>query len=42
MPLEFLVWSSPQLDFSRMPVTVILINIIVTIIVIMPLPGLNK
>ena len=35
MPLEFLAWNSPPLDFSRTPITVILINIIVIIIVIM-------
>ena len=28
MPLEFLAWNSPLLDFSRIPVTVIFINII--------------
>ena len=26
MPLEFLAWKSPPLDFSRTPVTVILIK----------------
>ena len=42
MPLEFLAWDSPQLDFSRIPVTVILINIIVIIMIITLLLGLNK
>ena len=42
MPLEFLTWDSPQLDFSRIPVTVILINIIVIIMIITLLLGLNK
>ena len=41
MPLEFFAWNSAPLDFSRIPVTVMLINIIV-IIIIMYLPGLNK
>ena len=34
MPLEFLTWNSPPLDFSRVTVTVILINIIMIIIII--------
>ena len=42
MPLEFLAWDSPQLDFSRIPVAVILINIIVIIMIITLLLGLNK
>ena len=33
MPLEFLAWNSPQLDFSRIPVGVILINLIVITII---------
>ena len=35
MPLELLAWNSLPLDFSRIPVTVILINIITIIIVTM-------
>ena len=37
MPLEFLTWNSPPLDFSRIRVKVILINItiIITIIITM-------
>ena len=34
MPLEFFALNSPQLDFSKISVTVVLINIIVIIIVI--------
>ena len=35
MPLEFLAWNSPLLDFSRITVPVILIKIrIVTIIIL--------
>ena len=33
MSLEFFAWNSPPLDFSRIPVTVILINIIIMIII---------
>ena len=40
MPLEVFAWNSPPLDFSRIPVT-ILINIIV-LIVIMQLLGLDS
>ena len=35
MPLEFLSWSSPPLDFSRITVSVILIKIAIVIIIIM-------
>ena len=35
MALKFLAWNSPPLDFARIPVKVMLINIIVIIIVIM-------
>ena len=31
MPLKFLAWNSPLLDFSRIPVTVTLINIMLII-----------
>ena len=34
MPLEFLAWSSPPLDFSRTAVKVILINITILLIII--------
>ena len=34
MALEFLDWNFPPLDFSRIPVTVILINMIVIIIIL--------
>ena len=33
MPLEFLAWNSPPLDFSRITVAVILINIAILIII---------
>ena len=42
MPLESLAWNSPPLGFLGTPVTVILINITVIIIVIMRLLGLNR
>ena len=44
MPLEFLAWNSPPLDFpTRIIVTVILINITIIIIIIMiKLLDLNK
>ena len=34
MPLEFLAWNYPPLDFSRTPVMGIVISIIVVIIMI--------
>ena len=34
MPLEFLAWNSPPLDFSRIAVKVILINITIILIII--------
>ena len=34
MPLEFLVWNSPPLDFSRITLPVILIKITIVIIII--------
>ena len=34
MPLEFLAWNSPPLDFSRITVPVILIKITIVIIII--------
>ena len=34
MPLEFLVWNSPPLDFSRITVTVMLFRIAIIIIII--------
>ena len=34
MPLEFLTWNSPPLDFSRITVPVILIKITTVIIII--------
>ena len=33
MPLKFLAWNSPLLDFSRILVTVILINIMMITII---------
>ena len=45
MPLEFLAWNSPPLDFpTRIIVTVILINItiIIVIITMIKLLDLNK
>ena len=35
MPLELVAWNSRPLDFSIIPVTVILINIIMMMIIIM-------
>ena len=37
MPLEFLAWNSPPLDFSRITVPVILIKITIVIIIIITL-----
>ena len=34
MPLEFLAWNSPPLDFSRITLPVILIKITIVIIII--------
>ena len=34
MPLEFLAWSSPPLDFSRITLPVILIKITIVIIIV--------
>ena len=34
MPLEFFARNSPPLDFSRVPITVILISIIVIMIIV--------
>ena len=34
MPLEFLAWNSPPLDYSRITLTVILIKITIVIIMI--------
>ena len=34
MLLEFLTWNSPQLDFSRITVTVILINITIIVTIL--------
>ena len=34
MPLELLPWNSPPLDFSRITVKVILINITIIVIIV--------
>ena len=34
IPLEFFAWNSPPLDFSRISVTIILINITIMIIIV--------
>ena len=34
MPLEFLAWNFPPLDFSRIAVKVILINITIIILIL--------
>ena len=34
MPLEFLAWNSPPLDFSRITLPVILIKITIVIIIV--------
>ena len=42
MPLEFLAWNSPPLDFSRIAVKVILINITIILIIIVIITNNNN